>query len=166
MNKTALKLKKEKTLEKTKNTTIKSASQIWILDENLQEFLRNIFSQESNEHEKHIIWNPLGPWCNLEMRTTYMYLTDPNIKCHAKSFDTINSLKRSCTLYWRVCRQCWLCPAAAGHPWVKLGWLAGWLLSSDVLLTCSDKPTLWSQTKSWKSIIMSLVKTLQKQLRC
>ena len=66
----------------------------------------------------------------------------------------------------RVCRQCWLCPAAAGHPWVKLGWLAGWLLSSDVLLTCSDKPTLWSQTKSWKSIIMSLVKTLQKQLRC
>ena len=58
------------------------------------------------------------------MRTSYMYLTDPNIKCHAKSFDTINSLKRSCTLYRRVCRQCWLCPAA-GHPWVKLGWLAG-----------------------------------------
>ena len=53
LNKTAL--KKEKTLEKTKNTTIKSASQIWILDENLQEFLRNIFSQESNEHEKHFI---------------------------------------------------------------------------------------------------------------
>ena len=41
--------------EKTKNTTMKSASQIWILDENLQEFLRNIFSQESNEHEKHFI---------------------------------------------------------------------------------------------------------------
>ena len=48
-------LKKEKTLEKTKNTTMKSASQIWILDENLEEFLRNIFSQESNEHEKHFI---------------------------------------------------------------------------------------------------------------
>ena len=71
---------------------MKSASQIWILDENVQEFLRYIFSQKSNEHEKHFI-------CNLEMRTTYMYLTDPNIKCHAKSFDTINSLKRSCTLY-------------------------------------------------------------------
>ena len=42
---------------------MKSASQIWILDENVQEFLRYLLSQKFNEHEKHFI-------CNLEMRTT------------------------------------------------------------------------------------------------
>ena len=33
------------------------------VDENVQEFLRYIFSQKSNEHEQHFI-------CNLEMRRT------------------------------------------------------------------------------------------------
>ena len=55
-NKTAL--KKEKN-EKYYH----EVSQFWNLDENVQEFLRYIFSQKSNEHEQHFI-------CNLEMRRT------------------------------------------------------------------------------------------------